>query len=210
MVAIIGIRCGALRARSGLSTRRSISRPTRPREREREQRWRPTAASRSCVMAVQRRVGAHHEDGALREVDDAQHAEDQREAEREEGVDAAERQGVEELLFEHGNLVRKEAARSTRSWSCEDVRPRERGPASLLLDLVVLAARGADDRRPGWRRSRPACRPCRSTRRNANGAGRAGPLDRRQRGLHAPRDPWPRSPLSLTFFIASAAMCIAS
>src|SRR6202000_2046658 len=50
----------------------------------------------------QRGIGAHHEDGTLREVDDAQHAEHQREAEGEEGVDAAERQGVEELLFEHG------------------------------------------------------------------------------------------------------------
>ncbi len=30
MVAIIGIRCGASRLRSGLSTRRSISRPTSP------------------------------------------------------------------------------------------------------------------------------------------------------------------------------------
>jgi hypothetical protein len=50
---------------------------------------------------LQRRIGAHHEDGAMRQVDHAQHAEDQREAEREQRVDAAERECVEELLFEH-------------------------------------------------------------------------------------------------------------
>lgn len=40
---------------------------------------------------LQRHVGAHHEHRAVREIDDAQHAEYQREAEREQSVDAPER-----------------------------------------------------------------------------------------------------------------------
>ncbi|MNV99369.1 hypothetical protein D3C71_1947170 [compost metagenome] len=41
-------------------------------------------------------VHGHHEEGAVREVDDAQHAEDQAEPERDAAVDAAQQEAVDD------------------------------------------------------------------------------------------------------------------
>ena len=49
---------------------------------------------------------AEHVDVAVREVDEAQHAVHHRVAERDEGVDGAEREAVDELLEEGIHLVR--------------------------------------------------------------------------------------------------------
>ena len=46
-------------------------------------------------------VGAHHEDLAVRQMEQVQHAEDERVADRDERVGAAEHQPVDELLDEH-------------------------------------------------------------------------------------------------------------
>ena len=103
MVAIIGIRCGALRRRSGLSTSTSISSPTTPLTRNAASSA-AQSGNDSLETSLQRRIRADHEDRAVRQVDHPEHAEHQREAEREQRIDAAQRQGVDELLFEHRAL----------------------------------------------------------------------------------------------------------
>src|SRR6185436_6172842 len=47
-------------------------------------------------------VGPEHEHGAMAEVDDLEHAEDQREADRDQRVDAAQDETVDRVLQEHG------------------------------------------------------------------------------------------------------------
>jgi glutamyl-tRNA reductase len=56
-----------------------------------------------CLPEVVAEEGADHEDIRVREVNEAQHAVDHRVAERDERVDGAERQAVEELLEEFGH-----------------------------------------------------------------------------------------------------------
>ncbi len=97
IVAIIGIRCGALRRRSGFSTSTSIRSPTTPatanangsasasghpkRDTASTPAYAPTMNTAPCERLMT-----------------PEHAEDQREAEREQRVQRAERQPVDELL----------------------------------------------------------------------------------------------------------------
>ena len=75
---------------------------------------------------LQRHVGANHEDRAMRKIDHAQHAEYQGEAEREQCVDATQRQGVDDLLFKHDGEAmrsRRTANSSLRDRHSADERP---------------------------------------------------------------------------------------
>ena len=62
---------------------------------------------------LQRGVGADHEDRAMRQIDHSQDAEDQRESQREQRVDAPQRERVDQLLLEH-----RSAALISRSGTC--------------------------------------------------------------------------------------------
>ena len=54
-----------------------------------------------------RRVAAEHDESAMREIDDVEHAPDQRHAERHEAVETAEQDAVEkDLREEHGSDCR--------------------------------------------------------------------------------------------------------
>ena len=111
IAAIMSCRGGVLRSR--LKTSRSDSTASAGRERRPRQRARPSNSRRACPANEEGRIAAHHEQGAVREVRDVQDAVDERQPERDEAVDAAERQAVQDLLDEQAHRRPRSPARLT-------------------------------------------------------------------------------------------------
>ena len=111
--------------RSGRKTSRSIATESASTTREAEEDPEPSAGQSHCD-AKRERVRAGHDQLAVGEVDEAQHAEDEADADRHQRVDRAERERVGERLpvdVEDGERHEKYAATS------RSVSPASSGPS---------------------------------------------------------------------------------
>ena len=95
---ISGTSVPALRRRSGANATRSSRMPTTPREHDAADERDAERQARGDERVRGERGG--HEDRRVREIEDVEHAEDQRVADREQRVNGAQEKPVDELLRE--------------------------------------------------------------------------------------------------------------
>ncbi len=104
MLEMIAENSGAPRRRSGRNAIQSSATLSRPATRlaHSSATMNGACSQRDRIQADER---APHEHGAVRQVQNMMHAEDQREAEGEQRIDAADHERVQELLCDHAALV---------------------------------------------------------------------------------------------------------